>query len=227
MKHFSLPSMLKTVVLLKMFVETFIQFFQDSLMNRKFKRTPFIINVSLNLMSLSEYEFLNHLILLTPIIWTVLWQFKQTPFISFEQTVKVCWILDQVFFFLYLREWKTWAFEPWHQSANHSPVPTPSHPRHSTYPSTILTTGAPYRPKHRHTQAGKGWGQWGVVRGRVWWTFTPSINQSVGQYFVFSTFRKCTPWKGESLRYFVRDLTYWWFFQLNPYGVLFFFFFRH
>lgn len=60
--------MLKTVVLLKMFVETFIQFFQDSLMNRKFKRTPFIINVSLNLMSLSEYEFLNHLILLTPII---------------------------------------------------------------------------------------------------------------------------------------------------------------
>jgi len=44
----------------------------------------------------------------------------------------------------------------------------PPTPAYGTYPSTILTTGAPYRPKHRHKQAGKRWGQWGVVRGKVW-----------------------------------------------------------
>ncbi len=42
MKHFILLSKLKTVVLLKIFVETVIHFFQDSVMNTKFKRTAFI-----------------------------------------------------------------------------------------------------------------------------------------------------------------------------------------
>ncbi len=39
-----LLSMFKTVVLLKIFVETVITFFQDFLVNRKFKRIAFILN---------------------------------------------------------------------------------------------------------------------------------------------------------------------------------------
>ncbi len=48
MKHFWLLSMLKTVVLHNIFVETVIHFiFQDSQMNRKFKRTAFIWNINI------------------------------------------------------------------------------------------------------------------------------------------------------------------------------------
>ncbi len=43
-KHFLLLSVLKTVLLLKESVKTAVQFFRDSLMNRKFKRTAFIWN---------------------------------------------------------------------------------------------------------------------------------------------------------------------------------------
>jgi len=45
--HFLLLSMLKTVVLLNIFVETMILFFQNSLMNGRFKRRAFIWNRNL------------------------------------------------------------------------------------------------------------------------------------------------------------------------------------
>ncbi len=58
-KHFWLLSMLKTVVLLNIFVEIVIHFiFQDSLMNRKFKRTVFFeIEIVCNIVNVFTITF--------------------------------------------------------------------------------------------------------------------------------------------------------------------------
>ncbi len=72
--------MYQTVVLLNILVETVMHFFQDSLMNKKFKRTAFIFCNIINVFTITFETFNVSLLnkskifqkwILTPNFWTV------------------------------------------------------------------------------------------------------------------------------------------------------------